>query len=254
MIRKALLTDVPALVSNWQMCFGDEPSQIKPFFESKAFSPADTLVYEENGEVVSQLFLMEGVLRKGCLVYPAFYLYAACTLEEYRGRGIMSALVKEAIAHARERGKEFIFLLPGEKELYDYYSKLGFEPCCACEEKVINKGEAFSPDYRLAPVFCSEVCRSLGVLFAESFGYNAECQGEYGTALYEKDGGTLVITDIEISGKTGEYISYLLDKTDCGQAKVILPAEKGKPLPHGMAIACGNTPLPENIFLNFTLD
>ncbi len=254
MIRKALITDVPALVSNWHLCFGDEPSQIKPFFESEAFSLEDTLVYEENGAAVSQLFLIEGVLRKGCLVYPAFYLYAACTLEEYRGRGIMASLIEEAAAHARERGKEFIFLLPGEKKLYDYYSKFGFEPCCACEERVIEKGEVLTDDFRLSPVFCSKACRSLAIVFAQSFGYGAEKHPEYGAVLYEKDGGTLVITDIEISGKTGEFISYLLDKTDSPEAKVILPASGGNAIPHGMALALGDTPLPANIFLNFTLD
>jgi len=253
MIRKALVTDVPALMSNWHLCFGDEPSQIKPFFGSEAFSPENTLVYEENGAVVSQLFLIEGVMRKGCLLYPAFYIFAACTLKEYRGRGIMAQLIGEAVSYAKENGKEFIFLLPEEKELYDYYSKLGFVSCCACSEKVIKCGEIFSPDYRLVPLFCSKACRSVALLFSESFGYGAENHGEYGAALYEKDGDTLIISDIEINGKTGEYISYLLDKTDCGQAKVILPAGENA-VPHGMALACGSTPLPGNIFLNFTLD
>lgn len=125
MIRFATNNDISGIISLWQEAFGDSAEEIK-FFLDKKFKPENTLVYEECGEIASMLFLLEGKMCISGKDYPSYYLYAACTSQKYRGRGIMSALLKAAEKTASNRNIRYICLLPAEDSLYDYYARFGY--------------------------------------------------------------------------------------------------------------------------------
>ncbi len=126
MIRFATNNDISGIISLWQEAFGDSAEEIKFFLDNK-FKPENTLIYEESGEIASMLFLLEGEMCISGKDYPAYYLYAACTVQKYRGRGIMSALLKTAEKTASERNIRYICLLPAEDSLYDYYARFGYQ-------------------------------------------------------------------------------------------------------------------------------
>lgn len=51
------------------------------------------------------------------------YIYAVSTLQEFRGNGIASSLIETAKKYMHD----FLWLIPAEKSLIDYYKKFGFQ-------------------------------------------------------------------------------------------------------------------------------
>lgn len=72
-----------------------------------------------NGELVSMLFLVD--CRYGEL--NGRYVYAVSTLEKYRGFGVAGSIIK----NAKKYMKDFLWLIPAEESLIDYYKRFGFE-------------------------------------------------------------------------------------------------------------------------------
>lgn len=116
---------IPDLFSLWKRSFGDEDGYINLFFE-KEYESCKTFASFENGEIVSVLYLLDCFVSLGGKRYDGYYLYAAATKPESRGRGLMSALIKEAEEYAADKNKAFIALVPGEDSLYGYYNRFGF--------------------------------------------------------------------------------------------------------------------------------
>lgn len=121
-LRKAVHEDIPRITQIWQSSFGDDKEYID-FFLSRRFDSVQTLVFERDGTVISQLFLLSVSIAH----MSGYYLYAAATDEKYRGLGIMAKLLCYAEKTASEDGKDFIFLVPGTQSLYSYYKKHGYK-------------------------------------------------------------------------------------------------------------------------------
>ena len=126
MIRLSSENDIADIIFLWREAFGDTENEIS-FFLNNCFKPENTLVYELNSEIASMLFLLEGSMCVDDVNYPSYYLYAACTLNKYRGRGLMAELLSFAKSVAAKRKKFFICLRPGEKSLFDFYEKHGYK-------------------------------------------------------------------------------------------------------------------------------
>ena len=104
----------------WEAVFGDTRQVTDAFFKN-AFFPEGCFYESVDGKAVSALYLLPVTLgeKKG------FYLYAAATLPEHRGRGLMGLLINEALAYAKAQA-DFVYLCPAEASLYDYYRRFGF--------------------------------------------------------------------------------------------------------------------------------
>ena len=106
----------------WHEIFGDEIHEIDSFLVNH--SNAIPLIYKENGKVVSMLYIvpLEVVCKK------VAYIYAVATKPEYRGRGIASKLLSEALQLIRDSGRyDMVALIPSSTESKRLYSRLGFE-------------------------------------------------------------------------------------------------------------------------------
>ena len=125
-MRTAAPQDLPALRENWQSSFGDG-NEYTDFFFARRFDPSKTPVACVDGRVVSQLFLLPASLVAGGTHYPVYYLFAAATHPQYRGRGLMADLLHHALRIACADGMRGIVLLPGEPGLYRYYARHGYE-------------------------------------------------------------------------------------------------------------------------------
>lgn len=126
MIRLSVKSDYNELITLWQEAFGDCEEAIRLFLDSRYIAD-NTVVAEENGRIVSMLFLLEGKFRIKGRLYSSYYLYAAATAKSERGRGIMSELLAFAKQTAFDRGVDFICLKPAEESLYGYYSRFGYK-------------------------------------------------------------------------------------------------------------------------------
>lgn len=139
-IRLSETNDIINIINLWNEAFGDSEKEIRFFLENK-YVPENTIILEEDGKIASMLFLLEGKMHINNSEYPSYYLYAACTSKEFRGRGYMSDLLKEANRVAAIRNKDFICLMPGEKSLFDFYEKHGYKTVFNKKLLTLNKEE-----------------------------------------------------------------------------------------------------------------
>jgi predicted acetyltransferase len=109
----------------WKKVFNDNERYIELFFGRK-YRDEETLLYVEGGSVKSMLFFPRYEIKAYGRVYRAGYICGAATIPEYRGRGLMTMLLDRAFDVMSERGDTFSVLIPGEKELYAFYSKYGY--------------------------------------------------------------------------------------------------------------------------------
>ncbi|MCL2884172.1 MAG: GNAT family N-acetyltransferase [Oscillospiraceae bacterium] len=116
----------------WRACFPyDPPAFIDAFFE-RLYPLAQCFCERADGRVVSVLYGIPAALDGQKLLY----IYAAGTHPDYRGRGLMGALLRRAHETARAEGYAAAFLKPGEDGLFDYYARFGYHPCFA--QRTVN--------------------------------------------------------------------------------------------------------------------
>ncbi|MEZ3421580.1 MAG: GNAT family N-acetyltransferase [Eubacterium sp.] len=106
------------IISLWCTVFAEDSREDAAFFLDNKKN-ISCLGYFENNRLVSMLFLAD-------CVYGALkgkYVYAVCTYKAHRGRGYSSALLKEA----KKFMQDFLWLIPANDSLFDFYKKAGFE-------------------------------------------------------------------------------------------------------------------------------
>lgn len=122
MIDFAGYSDRKALEDLWQSVFLED-SEITEYFFENIFGDTITPVIRVDGEIASALFLLDCTIGdyKGKCVYCAMTNYA------HRGKGYMKTLLDYSYDFCCENGFDFLFLVPAEKSLFDYYEKCGFK-------------------------------------------------------------------------------------------------------------------------------
>lgn len=109
--------DREQVISLWNSVFKDSREDIEFFLdECKNKSCLGLFI---DGALVSMLFLIDCKYSK----YNGQYIYAVCTAEEHRNKGYSSSLISEAKSHMGD----FLWLIPANNGLFDFYSKHGFE-------------------------------------------------------------------------------------------------------------------------------
>lgn len=109
--------DREQIISLWGEVFHDSSEDIDFFLNN--CKNKQCLGYFENGVLVSMLFLID--CRYGS--YSGKYLYAVCTRETHRKRGLASHLIDEA----KKFMEDFLWLIPAKDHLFAFYAKYGFE-------------------------------------------------------------------------------------------------------------------------------
>jgi predicted acetyltransferase len=103
------------IIKCWQEAFGDSEDEILYFIDN--VKDADCLAYYEDNQITSMFYLVNCKINN----IDSKYIYAACTLNDYRERGYMSMLLDFA-----KRKYNSICLIPAKEWLIEYYSKRGF--------------------------------------------------------------------------------------------------------------------------------
>lgn len=119
----------PQLEGLWKEAFGDSDAMIKFFFDNK-YDPNRCAVYtDKSGRVAAMLHTLPSMITEDNEIIGAQYIYAAATAKRYRGKGVMTALLKYASKLAQARGQVYSILVPANNELFDYYEKRGYKKC-----------------------------------------------------------------------------------------------------------------------------
>lgn len=122
----------------WKRVFGDEDTYINRFF-SQVYTPENTLVQREEGHIVSMLHMVPYELSINGECFKAMYLYALATEEKYRGRRIMSQMIRQAHTIVEERGYLCSFLIPEGESLFSFYKRFGYTVPFYDDEIIIRK-------------------------------------------------------------------------------------------------------------------
>lgn len=109
------------LIELWNQCFGDDRQYIALYMENR-FDTENMFVIYENGQPVSMASLLPVQVTIHGKKENARYVYAVATLPAYRNKGYATKIIK----HAAERVKEPLILQPADRDLQEYYEKLGF--------------------------------------------------------------------------------------------------------------------------------
>lgn len=117
----------------WLEAFGGEADYVDFFLDTH--EACVCLTEQENGKLCSALYLLDGKL----CGKPAYYLYAAATFKEYRGKGCMSRLLGKAEEYALKKGRAYIVLVPAEESLFDFYSRFGYKTCFYAKKQNMNE-------------------------------------------------------------------------------------------------------------------
>lgn len=107
----------------WKHCFNDSQQFIDWYF-LRRFNPIHTLGIEENGHIVSNLQMIPYTIMMRDTEVPMYYLAGVATLPEYRNRGFVTLLLKEALHVMNQRKIPVSCLYPFH---YGFYRKYGWE-------------------------------------------------------------------------------------------------------------------------------
>ncbi len=118
-----LLPDESACKTLWQKAFGDEEAFIDSFL-IRHYDPRRMLSIEREGRLAAMLHLIPFESEAG----RTTYLYGVATDPDFRGQGLASQLVAEAVDRCDRRGDDAVILIPapGNERLSDFYARFGF--------------------------------------------------------------------------------------------------------------------------------
>lgn len=121
MITFADKNDKNQLGKMWQSIFLEDSTVVENFFEN-IFDTTVTPIIKIDDEIVSSLFLLD------CKIgdFNGKCVYCAMTKYSHRGKGYMKELLDFSYKYCIENGFDFLFLVPAEKSLFDYYKNCGF--------------------------------------------------------------------------------------------------------------------------------
>jgi predicted acetyltransferase len=151
-IKLADFSHKQELLELWREAFGDSEDFILSFLNGYLLPEYNTPVVIADGKIVSALYLIEFELHSEMKVIgTCAYLFAAATLEAYRGRGYMSRLMRYATELYKRRGIAAIFLFPqeGSEKLFDFYAKFGYKAVYQAKKICAAPGKSDLTGFRL---------------------------------------------------------------------------------------------------------
>ena len=127
--------DKEEIIALWLMIFKDSQDFVDLFF-SRVYKSENTLVVKasydsqtkdgEKERIIAALQMIPYQIKCGDNILPAAYICGVCTHPAERNKGIMKALMTEAMEVMRSRGYVVSLVIPAEPWLFDFYRKFGF--------------------------------------------------------------------------------------------------------------------------------
>ena len=125
------------LAKLWVEVFGDDENFISSFLDAYMIPEYNVPIITNGKKIISALYLIDFPLYSNMKnLGDCAYLFAAATKKEYRNKGHMSKLISYSSELCKNRGLKAIFLFPQnqKQELFDFYSKSGFESIYAAKK------------------------------------------------------------------------------------------------------------------------
>lgn len=241
MLRLAGPGDFASLCAIWRAGFGDGEEYVRLFWQNWRESCRPYLWQDEAGPAAA-LFLLPVEYRRGSERVPLWYLYAAATLPQRQGEGIMSRMLEEV--YRRETGgRAGIVLVPGEPSLFSFYGSRGYREWGGLRRLTVARGECTGAGCPLPPLSPEALADRREAAFLAG-GYLAhgpaglrhavaDCRFWGGDALgfagghllYQRDGEELVVKELAApdDGSARAALAALFAQTGAARARLALP-------------------------------
>lgn len=121
----------------WRESFNPDERWLDMYFD-RVYNSRDLLTLpagDDDDVVASSLLLPRYTLYFHSSPVAMAYVSGATTRREYRNRGYMKQLMRQAMEFAYERGDALISLIPASRYLYAYYERLGFSTVFYIDEE-----------------------------------------------------------------------------------------------------------------------
>jgi len=128
-ISKPTPAQISSLKSLWQEAFGDTDTFLDIFFKT-AFHPDRCRCIFHNETAIAALYWFDCTYENK----PLAYIYAVATAKSHRGQGLCRRLMDDTHQTLSELGYEGALLVPGNKELFEMYEKMGYTTCSTIRE------------------------------------------------------------------------------------------------------------------------
>lgn len=129
----------------WAETFADSREYIDMYFD-RVYRDEDAMTVTTGGKLESSLLLQRyGMLFQNAEV-PIGYVAGAMTRRASRGKGLMSALMRDAIRVCHERGDMLITLIPAHDWLYFFYDRFGFSTVFFVDPQRFTALHTFAPE------------------------------------------------------------------------------------------------------------
>ena len=222
----------------WQSVFRDDEKYIRQCLTVFA-GPGHVFAAQEEGRFVAQLLAVP------CLAggVRGAYLFALATAPEFRGKGVMSALMKASEAAMQLEGAAFFVLIPAEESLYNYYTERGYTNRVGVRRFSVETQDAGDKEVHITPLVQRDFMRARetylpqpwaafspprsemiarelegeGFLFAES---------KEAYAIYTAVNGNLLVPEIgAVSDEAGMALLHTVAaREQCSKIVVTVPA------------------------------
>ena len=253
MIDFATEKDYSEIIPVWQSGFDDNADDVAEFLAGTG-GFCDRLVWREDKKIVAEMNIIRCDLSIEGKRVSAVYFYALATLPEYRGRGIMSSMIRFALDKYAADGMSYAMIVPAEEGLVGYYQRFGFDPICGAKIADIPSESIFDfsvETTKLTPSQLKElrdkrkgnnaVFSVEHIDFALRFCEMTAVEFDGGYAIFEQGDDRVRI--IEFDGEVNRMLSAVKGLCKSEIYRVYLPADSliGEKVCRGMVCPLGES-------------
>lgn len=117
----------PALKAMWKRCFPADSHTFVDYYFANVCKNEETLLYIIDNQPVSSMQIIPYSLKNGEELSKAGYISGAMTKPDYQGRGYMQTLINAAFGEMQKQKYDYVFLIPQQQSLFDFYARFGFK-------------------------------------------------------------------------------------------------------------------------------
>ena len=157
--------DIKAL---WKQTFGDSEVFLSHYFAHMYSDETMLVCVEDDEEIVAMMTMLPVTLTSGQSSLPARYVYAVATAEDWRGLGISTSLMEQALEEMKDDGIAAAILVPAHFSLFSFYERQGFETAFYVLETPVKAADLPKCSGNATPLLAHELLDFRNRLFADS--------------------------------------------------------------------------------------
>ena len=130
-----------SIIEIWKLCFPYDTEEFRTLYFEKVYQDDEVLILLEDNRVIASLQMIPYQIKFGDKSYPAAYISGAMTHPDFQGKGYMEKLLNHAFEEMKRKKIPITFLIPQNDQLFDFYSKFGYQKAFTWNPNAVLKIE-----------------------------------------------------------------------------------------------------------------